>query len=150
MDGSWGTSAHWHVYQVLTKRNSLMRNYIRDRFKGGRFPTHIWLGVSVEDAAHTSRIEHLKQINSVARFISFEPLLGPIGDVDLQGIAWAIVGGESGPRARPIQAQAATTQHSPNAGLWALQPEPLMIPSGIHRRETSCQFLINSPITTPA
>ncbi|MFD2103017.1 DUF5131 family protein [Tabrizicola soli] len=68
----------------------------------GRSPRHIWLGVSVEDAAHASRIEHLKQINSDARFISFEPLLGPVGDVDLQGVAWAIVGGESGPRARPM------------------------------------------------
>lgn len=94
--------ANWHVYQVLTKRSSLMRNYVRKRYDGGSVPRHIWLGVSVEDAAHTSRIEHLKQINSDARFISFEPLLGPIGDVDLGGIAWAIVGGESGPRARPM------------------------------------------------
>ncbi len=88
--------ANWHVYQVLTKRSSLMRNYVRKRYDGGSVPRHIWLGVSVEDAAYTSRIEHLKQINSDARFISFEPLLGPVGDVDLGGIAWAIVGGESG------------------------------------------------------
>ena len=74
----------WHVYQVLTKRSSLMRNYVRKRYDGGPVPRHIWLGVSVEDAAHASRIEHLKQINSVARFISFEPLLGPVGNVDLQ------------------------------------------------------------------
>ena len=86
--------ADWHVYQVLTKRSSLMRNYVRKRYDGGPVPRHIWLGVSVEDAAHASRIEHLKQINSDARFISFEPLLGPVGDVDLQGVAWAIVGGE--------------------------------------------------------
>ena len=85
--------ADWHVYQVLTKPSSLMRNYVRKRYDGGPVPRHIWLGVSVEDAAHTSRIEHLKQINSDARFISFEPLLGPIGDVDLRGVAWAIVGG---------------------------------------------------------
>ncbi len=82
--------------------SSLMRNYVRKRYGGGPVPRHIWLGVSVEDAAHTCRIEHLRQINSDARFISFEPLLGPIGDVDLEGIAWAIVGGESGPRARPM------------------------------------------------
>ncbi len=92
-----------HVYQVLTKRSSLMRNYIRDRYKGERAPTHIWPGASVEDAERTSRIEHLKQINSDARFISFEPLLGSIGNIDLRGIAWAIVGGESGPRARPME-----------------------------------------------
>ena len=63
---------------------------------------HLARRPSVEDAAHASRIGHLKQINSEARFISFEPLLGPINDVDLQGIAWAIIGGESGPRARPM------------------------------------------------
>lgn len=97
--------ADWHVYQVLTKRSSLMRNYVRARYAGHAVPTHIWLGVSVEDSAHKSRIEHLKQINSPARFISFEPLLGPIGDVDLSGVAWAIVGGESGPGARPMDGE---------------------------------------------
>lgn len=92
-----------HVYQVLTKRSSLMRAYIRERYQGHRVPTHIWLGVSVEDAQHSGRIDHLKQVNSVARFVSFEPLLGPLPGIDLTGIAWAIVGGESGPRARPVQ-----------------------------------------------
>lgn len=92
----------WHVYQVLTKRSSLMRNYVRTRYGTGRVPSHIWLGVSIEDAAHKGQIEHLRQINSEACFISFEPLLGPMGTVDLSGIAWAIVGGESGPRARPM------------------------------------------------
>lgn len=101
-------NANWHVYQVLTKRSSLMRKYVRRRYDGGRVPTHIWLGVSVEDPAHKGRIEHLKEINSEARFISFEPLLGPIGKVDLSGIAWAIVGGESGPGARPMEAAWAT------------------------------------------
>lgn len=101
-------TADWHVYQVLTKRSSLMRSYIRKRYKGEAVPTHIWLGVSIEDSAHKVRIEHLKQINSDARFISFEPLLGPIGDIDLSGIAWAIVGGESGPRARPMHPEWAT------------------------------------------
>ncbi|MGX1498573.1 protein gp37 [Labrenzia sp. MBR-25] len=96
-------AADWHVFQVLTKRSSLMRNYVTDRYKGGQVPSNIWLGVSVEDKAHTSRISHLKQINSPARFISFEPLLGPVGDVDLSEIAWAIVGGESGPKARPMK-----------------------------------------------
>ena len=100
--------ADWHVYQVLTKRSSLMRNYVRDRYKGGRVPTHIWLGVSVEDGAHKGRIDHLCQIESEARFISFEPLLGSIGEVDLRGIAWAIVGGESGPKTRPMAPEWAT------------------------------------------
>ncbi len=101
--------ANWHVYQVLTKRSSLMRNYLVNRYAGEPVPPHIWLGVSVEDAAHKSRISHLKQINSSARFISFEPLLGPIGTVDLSGVAWAIVGGESGPGARPME------------GIWATE-----------------------------
>ncbi|GER07828.1 hypothetical protein GCM10007972_16960 [Iodidimonas muriae] len=95
-------SAHWHVFQVLTKRSSLMRNYIRKRYSDRSVPSNIWLGVSVEDKPHASRIEHLKQINSPARFISFEPLLGPVGEIDLKDIAWAIVGGESGPQARPM------------------------------------------------
>lgn len=93
----------WHVYQVLTKRSSLMRNYVRRRYDGRRVPSHIWLGVSVEDAVHTGRIEHLRQINSDARFISFEPLLGRIGEIDLRGIVWTIVGGENGPGARRWQ-----------------------------------------------
>lgn len=98
----------WHVYQVLTKRSSLMRNYVRRRYTDRPVPSHIWLGVSIEDAAHKGRIEHLRQINSDARFISFEPLLGSIGAIDLTGIAWAIVGGESGPKARPMKPEWAT------------------------------------------
>ncbi|MEM7288867.1 MAG: phage Gp37/Gp68 family protein [Pseudomonadota bacterium] len=100
--------ANWHVYQVLTKRSSLMRSYVRKRYGEQPVPNHIWLGTSVEDSAHKSRIDHLRQINSEARFISFEPLLGPIGEVDLSDIAWAIVGGESGPRARPMAPEWAT------------------------------------------
>ncbi len=95
--------ADWHVYQVLTKRSSLMRNYVKNRYDGAQVPSHIWLGVSVEDSAHKSRIDHLRDINSNALFISFEPLIGAIGEVDLCGIAWAIVGGESGPRSRPME-----------------------------------------------
>ncbi len=94
--------ADWHVYQVLTKRSSLMRRYLRERYRDGEVPKHIWLGVSVEDTVHKGRIDHLRQVNSQARFISFEPLLGPIGPVDLSGIPWVIVGGESGPKARPM------------------------------------------------
>lgn len=92
-----------HIYQILTKRSSLMLRYIQARYGKNEVPGHIWPGVSVEDAAHKKRIEHLRQINSGFRFISFEPLLGPIGAVDLNSIAWAIVGGESGPRARPMK-----------------------------------------------
>ena len=93
-----------HVFQVLTKRSSTMRDYVAARYQGAAVPSHIWFGVSVEDRERTSRIAHLKQINSPARFISFEPLLGPVGDIDLTGIAWAIVGGESGHGSRPMHA----------------------------------------------
>lgn len=92
-----------HIYQVLTKRSSLMRNYVRARYGKAEVPPHIWLGVSVEDAMRKKRIEHLRRINSRRLFISFEPLLGAIGEVDLSGIAWVIVGGESGPGARAME-----------------------------------------------
>jgi protein gp37 len=100
--------ADWHVYQVLTKRSSLMRDYVKRRYAGRQVPTHIWLGVSVENAAYKRRINHLREIESPARFVSFEPLLGQIGPVNLANIAWAIVGGESGPRARPMKPEWAT------------------------------------------
>ena len=94
--------ANWHTYQVLTKRSSLMARYLRTRYRTGAAPRHIWLGVSVEDAQNGVRIKHLRASPVTTRFVSFEPLLGPVGDVDLRGIAWAIVGGESGPRCRPM------------------------------------------------
>lgn len=79
--------ADWHIYHILTKRSYLMLSYVRNCYGTKPFPKHIWLGVSVEDRDHTSRIDHLKGINSEALFISFEPLLGPVGYVDLTGIA---------------------------------------------------------------
>lgn len=95
-------AADWHVYQVLTKRSSLMRNYLRKRYVSARIPSHIWFGVSVENSEHKGRIEHLRNIASNSLFVSFEPLLGSIGKLDLANIAWVIVGGESGPGARPM------------------------------------------------
>ena len=95
-------TANWHVYQVLTKRSSLMQKYLVKRYGDQPVPVHIWLGVSVEDRAHSGRINHLRQVNSEARLISFEPLIGRVGDIDLTDISWAIVGGESGPKARPM------------------------------------------------
>ena len=93
--------ADWHTYQVLTKRSSLMARYLAARYATGRVPSHIWLGVSVEDERSIVRIQHLRATPATIRFVSFEPLLEPVGPVDLEGIDWAIVGGESGPRARP-------------------------------------------------
>ena len=92
-----------HIYQILTKRSSLMRHYLRRRYANGLTPDHIWCGVSVEDSSATARIEHLRTAPVAVRFLSIEPLLGPIGKVDLNGISWVIVGGESGPQARPMR-----------------------------------------------
>jgi protein gp37 len=66
-------------------------------------PAHIWLGVSVEDAKNAVRIKHLQAAPASVKFVSFEPLLASVGAVDLTGVHWAIVGGESGPRCRPMQ-----------------------------------------------
>lgn len=95
-------AANWHTYQVLTKRSPLLSRYLRDRYGSGLAPAHIWLGVSVEDAKNTVRLKHLRAAQASMKFVSFEPLLGPVGNVDLTGIDWAIVGGESGPHARPM------------------------------------------------
>jgi protein gp37 len=96
-------TADWHTYQVLTKRSSLLRDFINRRYSAGPAPPHIWLGVSVEDRAALSRIEHLKQANASIRFLSLEPLLGSLGSLDLEGIQWVIVGGESGPGFRKME-----------------------------------------------
>ena len=95
--------ADWHVFQVLTKRSSLMRRYLNQRYSMRAAPKHIWLGVSVEDKVALTRMTHLKQANVTVRFVSFEPLLEDLSDLDLTGIHWAIAGGESGPGARPIR-----------------------------------------------
>jgi protein gp37 len=94
--------ARWHRFQVLTKRSSLMRRFLQDRYRQGSGPQHIWFGVSVEDGTKKSRIQHLQGTPAGVRFLSIEPLVGPVGRLDLAGIDWVIVGGESGPRARPM------------------------------------------------
>jgi protein gp37 len=97
--------ANWHTYQVLTKRSSLLQKFINGRYKTTKVPGHIWLGVSIEDDQTTSRIAHLQNANAGVRFLSIEPLLGPVGGLNLKSIHWVIVGGESGPGARPVEAQ---------------------------------------------
>ena len=94
--------ADWHTYQVLTKRSSLMARYLRDRYGDGLAPSHIWLGVSIEDSMGATRLKHLRGAHASVKFVSFEPLLASVGTVDLTGVHWAIVGGESGPHARPM------------------------------------------------
>lgn len=96
-------AADWHVFQVLTKRSSLMRNYLRRRYALKAPPQHIWLGVSVEDATASSRVKHLREAPAGVRFLSIEPLIGSVGRLNLDRIHWVIAGGESGPNARPMQ-----------------------------------------------
>ncbi|HEY9092356.1 phage Gp37/Gp68 family protein [Parasphingorhabdus sp.] len=95
-------AADWHIFQLLTKRSSRMRNYLNNRYLENPPPSHIWLGVSVEDKKGAARIEHLRQSKAAVRFLSVEPLIGPVGDINLDGIHWVIAGGESGPGARPM------------------------------------------------
>jgi protein gp37 len=96
--------ADWHSYQVLTKRGERMRDLVRGLPPHlGRLP-QVWLGVSVEDRKYgLPRIAELRDTPAAVRFLSIEPLLEDVGDLDLSGIHWVIVGGESGPRARPMQ-----------------------------------------------
>ncbi len=94
--------ARWHNFQVLTKRSSLMRSYVNRRYVSGSAPAHIWVGVSIEDRRSIGRLGHLAQTRAGVRFVSFEPLLEDLGQLDLENIHWAIVGGESGPKARPV------------------------------------------------
>lgn len=91
----------WHSYQILTKRPERMAELL-NRAEWDVLP-NVWVGTSVEDAAVAYRIDHLRRVPAAIRFISFEPLIGPVGGIDLTDIHWAIVGGESGRLARPIK-----------------------------------------------
>lgn len=89
-----------HTYQVLTKRPDRMAKFLETRKK--RVPSNIWIGTSVEDIRVVDRIAELSRCPAEIRFISFEPLIGSVGNVDLSKVAWAIVGGESGPNSRAM------------------------------------------------
>ena len=96
-------AADWHTFQVLTKRPDEMYDWLLDNGHFQHFmPSNVWLGVSVENARWTSRIQVLRDCNASIRFLSVEPLLSSVGKLDLTGIHWVIVGGESGPKARPM------------------------------------------------
>jgi protein gp37 len=88
--------ANWHTYQILTKRSARLLEL------DSQLPwaANIWMGVSVENQDYTFRIDHLRKTRSNIKFLSLEPLLGPLPNLNLQGIDWVIVGGESGPQAR--------------------------------------------------
>ncbi|MEW5981109.1 MAG: phage Gp37/Gp68 family protein [Acidobacteriota bacterium] len=93
--------ASWHTFQVLTKRAA------RLEAMAGRleWSANVWMGVSVESAKYLNRIDQLRRVPASVRFVSFEPLLESVGAVNLDGVDWAIVGGESGPRARSMEAE---------------------------------------------
>jgi len=90
-----------HNYQILTKRPQRMAQLVADRV--GKVLPNVWLGTSIENAEVRDRVDDLRAVPAAIRFISFEPLIGPVGPIDLTGIDWAIVGGESGSAARPIR-----------------------------------------------
>jgi protein gp37 len=92
--------ANWHRFQVLTKRGERLAELDAQI----DWPANVWMGVSVESSRFVDRIDRLRGVGARVRFLSLEPLLGPLHDLDLRGIDWAIVGGESGPGARPMDA----------------------------------------------
>ena len=88
-----------HTYQILTKRADVLERCANEL----PWPENIWMGVSVENGDYTWRIDHLRRTPATIKFLSLEPLLGPLDNLDLSGIHWAIAGGESGPNARPLE-----------------------------------------------
>ena len=92
-------SAYWHQFQVLTKRSERLLELSPELM----WSLNIWMGVSVENQDYTYRIDHLRQTTAHIKFLSLEPLLGPLPNLNLKGIDWVIVGGESGPRARLME-----------------------------------------------
>lgn len=91
--------ANWHTFQILTKRAERLLE-IDPQIE---WPENVWMGVSVENGNYTSRIDCLRQTHTKVKFLSLEPLLGPLPNLNLTGIHWVIVGGESGPGARPLE-----------------------------------------------
>lgn len=91
-------TTHWHTYQVLTKRADRLLELNQELY----LTPNIWMGVTVENNEYAHRINYLRQTNAHVKFLSLEPLLGPIPNLNLDGIDWVIVGGESGPGARPV------------------------------------------------
>jgi protein gp37 len=91
--------AHWHTFQVLTKRAERLASLSPEL----SWAKNIWMGISVENGDYAFRVDHLRTTGAHVKFLSMEPLLGPVPDLDLRGIDWVIVGGESGPGARPMK-----------------------------------------------
>ncbi|MBN2226983.1 MAG: phage Gp37/Gp68 family protein [candidate division Zixibacteria bacterium] len=91
--------ADWHRFQILTKRSQRLQELDNQLI----WTPNIWMGVSVENAKYKYRVDHLRRTSAAVKFLSIEPLLGPVGKLNLRGIDWVIVGGESGPKARPME-----------------------------------------------
>ncbi len=91
--------ADWHIFQVLTKRHQRLAALAEDL----HWPRNVWMGVSVESQDYVERVASLRKVPAAVRFLSVEPLLSPISFLPLRGIQWVIAGGESGPRARPME-----------------------------------------------
>ncbi len=103
-------AAHWHTFQVLTKRSVRLRDLLNGKLAFAAHRQHIWWGVSVENRKHGApRIDHLRQASAAVKFLSIEPLLEDLGLLDLSGINWVIVGGESGRSARPMNEEWVTS-----------------------------------------
>jgi protein gp37 len=106
-------AANWHTYQVLTKRSERLRRYLNSSLSFAAKQAHIWWGVSVENRKHgLPRLHDLQASAASVRFLSIEPLLEDLGSLNLDGIDWVIVGGESGPGARPMNAEWVTSIRS--------------------------------------
>ena len=99
------SKAKQHIFQILTKRPERMLEYSiqHEKFFGQSIDNNIWLGTSIENQRNVFRINYLRKINCPIKFISFEPLIGSVGKVDLTDIQWVIIGGESGPNFRPVE-----------------------------------------------
>lgn len=91
--------ANWHTFQILTKRSERLRELSPEI----DWPQNVWMGVSVENNDYVFRVDDLRQTQAKIKFLSLEPLLGPLPDLNLDSIGWAVVGGESGPHSRPIE-----------------------------------------------
>jgi len=92
--------AHWHRFQILTKRAGRLAQMNTSL----PWADNIWMGVSVESREYVDRVDYLRRTDAMVKFLSIEPLIGQVGDIDLAGIDWVIVGGESGPGSRPMEA----------------------------------------------
>jgi protein gp37 len=91
--------ADWHIFQILTKRHERLSQLASQL----PWPPNVWMGVTIEDERFVGRADHLRAVPAAVRFISAEPLLGPLDGLSLEGIDWLIAGGESGPRHRPVE-----------------------------------------------